>query len=128
MKRIVRMYSILLLKFLFFAIRIATCHSAGNVHTITVALSEQKPFVSFDENGSPYGLDVSIIENFVKKLNLQANYVVINTSLNYIFSNEKTFNSYLVGSSLKYENYLSINLKFINRNSVQGRGYRHRCN
>lgn len=63
---------------------------------ITVALSERKPFAMLDQNGTPKGLDVLIVENFAQKFHLQIDYVVINSSLNYIFTNEE----YLLASSI----------------------------
>lgn len=53
--------------------------------TITVALSERKPFVILDGNATPTGLDVLIIENFARKFNLKIKYIIMNTSMNDIF-------------------------------------------
>lgn len=54
---------------------------------ITVMVSQLKPFAFFD-NGTRMlkGLDVKIVENFGKKLNLQIEYVTANESLNEVFS------------------------------------------
>lgn len=51
---------------------------------ITVTLSGRKPFVILNSDGAPKGLDVLIIENFAKKLNLQIDYSVVNRSQNNI--------------------------------------------
>src|SRR5215468_785866 len=70
-------------------------------HDITVTLSERKPFVILNENGQPQGLDTLIIENFAHKFNLKIKYFVVNTSLNYIFSNENNFNAFPDQASLR---------------------------
>lgn len=61
---------------------------SGSFNTITVALSERKPFVLFDHDGTPKGLDVSIVENFATKFNLQIVYYIAN-STQYISANHK---------------------------------------
>lgn len=60
---------------------------------ITVALSEQKPFVILNRNETPKGLDVLIIENFAMKFNLRIKYFVINSSLNAALSDREHFNA-----------------------------------
>lgn len=67
---------------------------------ITVALSERRPFVTVDENKLG-GLDVSIIENFAKKLKLEVNYVQINESLNLVFDKDG-FNQTKIRNMLRY--------------------------
>lgn len=62
--------------------------------TVTIALSERKPFVTFDQNGMPTGLDVSIINNFAQKFNLQISFLIVNVSLNFVFAREENFNIY----------------------------------
>lgn len=69
---------------------------------ITVALSERRPFVILDQNGTPKGLDISIIENFAKKFHLQIDYIVINSSLNYVFANEESSIASSIFNDLKY--------------------------
>lgn len=108
----------------FIAIDIVLCLDVAHSRIITVALSEQKPFVIIGEDDSPKGLDVSIIENFAKKLSLQINYVVINSSLNHMFSNEISFNPYSAHSSLRYVklcNLSSFSMKFLHQHFVQER-------
>lgn len=48
--------------------------SSDSSREISVMLSERKPFVLFNENGMPVGLDVSIIENFARKYKLKIKY------------------------------------------------------
>lgn len=71
-------------------------------HKITVALSERKPFVIFDGNKSPRGLDVTIIENFAQKFKLQIDYYICNSSLNNVFANEENFESFSEKTDLTY--------------------------
>lgn len=69
---------------------------------ISVAVSEQKPFVILDPNGgSPKGLDVLIVENFAKKFNFKIDYYILNASLNYIFVDKKHLNRFPVETILK---------------------------
>lgn len=70
-------------------------------HKITVTLSERKPFVFLDENGAPKGLDVLIIENFARKLNLKIDYFIVDSSLNYIFNDKNYFNATRDQTSLR---------------------------
>lgn len=70
-------------------------------HKITVALSERDPFVVFNQNGAPKGLDILIIENFARKLNLKIDYFLVNISLNYIFTDENHFNAFPDQTSLR---------------------------
>lgn len=70
-------------------------------HRITVALSEQFPFVFLDQNETPKGLDVLIIENFAKQLYVQIDYVIFNSSLNYVFANKKHFSAFYVQNNLR---------------------------
>lgn len=58
---------------------------------ITVAFGNRKPFATYQPNGNPKGFDVSIVDNFARKFNLQANYLFVNASLNLIFANESNF-------------------------------------
>ena len=61
--------------------------------TITVMVSQSKPF-AFYENQSLKGLEVDIIENFVKRRNAKINYVAANSSLKEIFSIEELFDNF----------------------------------
>lgn len=70
-------------------------------HKITVTLSERKPFVFLNENGAPKGLDVLIIENFARKLNLKIDYFIVDSSLNYIFTDKNYFNATRDQTSLR---------------------------
>lgn len=56
--------------------------------TINVAVSEQKPFVSFYGNGIPMGLDVLIIENFAKKFKFHVEYSIINSTLDLLLNGQ----------------------------------------
>lgn len=67
---------------------------------ITVALSERPPFVIFDRNGTPNGLDVLIIKNFAKKLKLQIDFLIVNTSLNQVFATKQDWSSFPIGRHL----------------------------
>lgn len=67
---------------------------------ITVALSERIPFVIFDRNGTPNGLDILIIENFGRKFNLQIDYLVVNSSLNQVLMTKQDWSSFSIGSHL----------------------------
>lgn len=93
--------SLTFLLFAFFAIGMTMCLNADHDRTITVALSQQKPFVILDKNGSPTGLDVSIMENFAKKFNIHIDYIVVNSSLNYVLTNETNINSLFSQSILR---------------------------
>lgn len=73
-----------------------------SIRRITVALSEQIPFVILNQNKTPTGLDVLIIENFAEKFHLQIDYVIFTSSLNYIFSNEKIFGEFSIENNLRY--------------------------
>lgn len=84
------------------------CTENGNFHknhsipSIKVALSERKPFAIVDQNGKPNGLDVQIIENFAKKLNLRLEYFFVNLSLNYVFANENNVKALDIETLLGY--------------------------
>lgn len=88
-----------MLVFLFgvFLIKIATIVAVDipSDHKITVALSERKPFTYLDQNGVPKGLDILIIENFAKKFKFQLDFIIVNSSLNYIFTNEEYLRDFL---------------------------------
>lgn len=56
---------------------------------IAVLLSDQKPFATLSESGASSGLDVLILNSFAKKNNLQANYVHLNESLNYVLAHQE---------------------------------------
>lgn len=69
------------------------CLGRGSNH-INVLISERNPFFILEKTGSPRDLDVSIIENFAVKFNLQINYIFINSSLNSVVANEDHFNEF----------------------------------
>lgn len=50
-------------------------------HKITVGLSVRKPFMMLNQNSAPTGIDIMIIENFARKLNLTIDYILVNVSL-----------------------------------------------
>lgn len=58
---------------------------------ITVTLSGRKPFVILNSNGAPKGLDVTIMENFAKRLNFGIDYSLVNGSQNYIPADRSPF-------------------------------------
>lgn len=70
-------------------------------HKIIVALSERKPFTILNEIGPPNGLDVLIMQNFAQKFKFQVEYIVINSSLNYIFSSAEHFQTFAAQTNLR---------------------------
>lgn len=74
----------LLIWHIFLYINLVFGVKAVEENKITVTLSGRKPFVILNSDGAPKGLDVLIIENFAKKLNLQIDYSVVNRSQNNI--------------------------------------------
>lgn len=63
---------------------------------INVMVSQAEPFVFIDNATQKLnGLDVKIIENFAKRVNLQVNYIITNESLNEVFSTEKSLMHFL---------------------------------
>lgn len=74
----------------------------GSYRKITVAVSERIPFVVLDQNETLMGLDVQILENFAKKFKLQIDYVIVDASLNYVFSNEQEFRKFSMQTNLRY--------------------------
>lgn len=71
--------------------------------SITVALSERNLFMTFDPNGTPKGLDVMLLENFARKFSLDIKYVIMNTSLNGVFTDKKDWSSFLIQNRLTVE-------------------------
>lgn len=67
---------------------------------ITVALSERRPFVVFDEDGTPKGLDVLLIENFARKFNFQIDYYIMDSFEN--LNIEGYFNGFTKQTHMKY--------------------------
>lgn len=67
----------------------------SSVSIISVGLSERKPFTYLNENGIPKGLDVLIMDNFAKEFNFQLEFIIINSSLNYIFTNKENSDAFL---------------------------------
>lgn len=90
----------MLMFYWFFSIQIVNLMSF-ELHKITVAISEQKPFTQFDEDAVPRGLDVMIIEQFAMKHNLQVNYVIVNLSMNKIFASERFSKAFPVDMILR---------------------------
>lgn len=58
---------------------------------LAVLLSNQKPFATLSKSGASSGLDVLILNSFAKRNNLQANYVHLNESLNYVLAYQEYF-------------------------------------
>lgn len=86
--------SIFLCFILFIRIIATLDHKFFETNTkITVTLSERKPFAFLNSKGKPQGLDVLIIQNFAENCNLDEEYVFVNESLNYVFSDEEYFDS-----------------------------------
>lgn len=83
-----------------------------SIHRITVALSEQVLFVILNQNKTPTGLNVLIIENFAKKIQLQIDYVIFNSSLNCIFAKEKIFDAFSIENNLRYFSQISTPFQF----------------
>lgn len=67
---------------------------------LTVALIERKPFITFDQNGSPKGLDVLIIENFAIRFNMRINNVLFNSPVNDVF-NVNVYSHFPIHSTLR---------------------------
>lgn len=70
---------------------------------LSVAFSERKPFLTFNPDGSIRGVDVSILNNFARKFNLNIEYQFVNTSLNYILSSEEKLTNFAKRNILRYE-------------------------
>lgn len=76
---------------LLFVILLNSSGAVGNInfsklrpdHKIAVVLSERNPIVALNQNRTPKGIDILIIENFARKLNLKVDYFLVNTSLNH---------------------------------------------
>lgn len=86
------MIALIVLLLLFFSLEV---HSKESVQKISILFSNFEPFVIENENvNAPTGLDVSIIENFSKKFNLNTEYIRSNKSLNYIFQTESAFRNF----------------------------------
>lgn len=86
-------------------------HSQVHSHNkITVALSERRPFVIFNPERSPSGLDVFIIQNFGQKFNLKVEYHFVYESLNHVFSDEKYFNARSIDQKLGFVIFMVWNM------------------
>lgn len=82
-------------KFLLFVLTfLLYSHESKSIKTITVMVSQSKPF-AFYENQAFKGLDVNIIENFAKKFKLNIKYVLANESLFAVFSTPDKLNNYI---------------------------------
>lgn len=105
---------ILLFEILFVAFGAATEQTSSEMlfhkNRIAVTLSERKPFVKIDQNGSPVGLDVLIIQNFAHRFKLSVEYFIINDSLNSIFSNEQHYIALPTRTILRWDDKLWSNL------------------
>lgn len=84
------LFEILLLKMV---VTVNSMPLMSNKDKIIVALSERKPFVILNSKKEPRGLDVIMIQNFAEKFSFDVKYVVVNESLNYVFSDEHFFDS-----------------------------------
>lgn len=98
-------FSILLFAVLFVKMIDAVHRVPSQVHShdkITVTLSERQPFVIFNPERSPTGLDVLIIQNFAQKFNLKVEYHFVYESLNHVFSDAKYFNARSIDQKLRF--------------------------
>lgn len=63
-----------------------------SIEKISVMYSDREPFVIEKKHrNAPGGLDVTIMENFAKKLKLKTEYIRSNQSLNLTFFSEDAF-------------------------------------
>lgn len=65
----------------------STFIEAKSVEKLTVMLSKNYPSVL-------ERLEMEILENFKKKLNLKIEYIVVNETLNYVFNSKTRFNRF----------------------------------
>lgn len=68
---------------------------------IVVAFSSRVPFVYRNQAGGLQGLDISIIENFAKRLNLKIKYIEYNSSFNEMFMKEETFENFILNRNIQ---------------------------
>lgn len=83
----------LVLIFIFETIHLSQSLNSNIMQKITVMGSHAKPYV-FDGRQSIKGVDVDIIENFARKLNLKAEYIIADEPLGEVFSNEQHFENF----------------------------------
>lgn len=63
---------------------------------ITVAASVREPFITFKtKNDEPKGLDVTILKEFAKKVNISMEFIKIDKKLNEIISSDEQLNDFL---------------------------------
>lgn len=64
-------------------------NEARSMESIKVMVSQAEPFTYFDvKSQSLMGLDIEIIKNFAKKFKLKAKFILMNESLNELFTSE----------------------------------------
>lgn len=81
--------------------------SVRTENKLTVAFTEQKPFVILNQNGTPSGLDVLIVQNFAKHFNFELKFLPINQSLSSIFSDGRHLEDSSFQQILKYDQFFS---------------------
>lgn len=79
---------------------------------ITVAIPTRNSIAVLDRNAIPRGLDVLIVENFAQKFDLQIDYIVINSSLDRVLSNEYGCDALLLRYVL-IDFFFSLSLSFM---------------
>lgn len=65
----------------------------GSNRKLTILVSQQNPFVIYSEKNNscqPNGLDILILENFALKFDFDIEYLMINETLNEVFSSQKS--------------------------------------
>lgn len=104
------METIKVLTLLIFSIQLFVNSYANSDHSkISVLISKYEPFVFFTnetESQGPKGLDISILNNFAKKFNLQIEYIQSNESLREAIVSEHKFKKML-------ENVMNLWVDFI---------------
>lgn len=68
---------------------------------ISIMYSKRSPFVMQSGSAPPKGMDVSIIENFARKFNLQIDYVQSNESLNSAFFSANDYDGFKRSKTIK---------------------------
>lgn len=91
-----------LLSQVFFIIGINSIFAKATSEKIKIMYSHQAPFViKSDLDGSLKGLDISIMENFAKKMNLHIEYIQSNESLHSVFNSDKKFENFMENHSFE---------------------------
>lgn len=73
---------------------IASNATTGLDHQITVLISQNEPFVVFDNQTAddlPRGIDISILDNFATKFGLKMEYIRMNETMKEGFASEGKF-------------------------------------